>query len=79
VVEAVAEIESIEVDVLRQLDDVVVSGEALLATSTSSIPVMKLARTTRPPTKVVGVQAGDQGSRRTPSPARARSMAISSR
>lgn len=55
VVEAVAEVEEVKVDVFRRLDEVVVSPDAILATNTSSIPVMKLAMTTRRPAHVVGV------------------------
>jgi 3-hydroxybutyryl-CoA dehydrogenase len=55
VIEAVAEVESVKVDVFRRLDEVVASEDAILATNTSSIPVMKLAMTTRRPAQVVGV------------------------
>ena len=55
VVEAVAEVEAVKVEVFRQLDEVVLADDAILATNTSSIPVMKLAMTTRRPAQVVGV------------------------
>ena len=55
VVEAVAEVESVKIDVFRRLDEIVASYDAILATNTSSIPVMKLAMTTSRPAQVVGV------------------------
>ena len=55
VVEAVAEVESVKIDVFRRLDEIVASRDAILATNTSSIPVMKLAMTTSRPAQVVGV------------------------
>ncbi len=55
VVEAVAEVESVKIDVFRRLDEIVASHDAILATNTSSIPVMKLAMTTSRPAQVVGV------------------------
>jgi 3-hydroxybutyryl-CoA dehydrogenase len=55
VVEAVAEDEDIKLPVFRQLDKVVVSDSAVLATNTSSLPVMKLAMATERPGSVVGI------------------------
>jgi 3-hydroxybutyryl-CoA dehydrogenase len=55
VIEAVAEIETVKIDVFRRLDEVVTSRDAILATNTSSIPVMKLAMITGRPAQVVGV------------------------
>ena len=55
VVEAVAEDEDVKVPVFRQLDKVVASDEAVLATNTSSLPVMKLAMATERPGSVVGI------------------------
>lgn len=55
VVEAVAEVEQLKVEVFQRLDEVVVDPTTVLATNTSSIPVMKLAMTTRRPAQVVGV------------------------
>lgn len=55
VVEAVAESASLKVDVFSRLDRIVESGEAVLATNTSAIPIMKLAMATRRPERVVGL------------------------
>ena len=55
VIEAVAEVEQVKVQVFQKLDEVVTRPDAILATNTSSIPVMKLAMTTSRPAQVVGV------------------------
>ena len=55
VVEAVLEDEAAKLDVFRQLDRVVESGDAILASNTSSIPIMKLGIVTQRPTQVVGI------------------------
>ena len=55
VVEAIAEDESAKITLFRELDRVVESSSAILATNTSSIPVMKLAVATDRPEQVVGV------------------------
>jgi 3-hydroxybutyryl-CoA dehydrogenase len=55
VIEAVPENESIKIDVFRTLDDTVDASDAILATNTSSIPIMKLAMATRRPEQVVGL------------------------
>jgi 3-hydroxybutyryl-CoA dehydrogenase len=55
VVEAVVEDESTKVAVFQQLDRVVESPEAILASNTSSIPIMKLAMATGRPHAVVGI------------------------
>ena len=55
VVEAVPEIEEAKLAVFAALDEVVEDAEAILATNTSSIPVMKLAMATRRPAQVVGI------------------------
>ena len=55
VVEAVAEDEATKVSVFRQLDAVVESKSAILASNTSSIPIMKIAMATTRPEQVVGV------------------------
>jgi 3-hydroxybutyryl-CoA dehydrogenase len=55
VVEAVVEDERAKVDVFRQLDEVVESPDAILASNTSSIPIMKLGIATSRPDKVVGI------------------------
>ncbi|EWC61060.1 3-hydroxybutyryl-CoA dehydrogenase [Actinokineospora spheciospongiae] len=55
VVEAIVEDEAAKVALFRRLDDVVVSPEALLASNTSSIPIMKIATATKRPTHVLGI------------------------
>jgi 3-hydroxybutyryl-CoA dehydrogenase len=55
VVEAIIEDEQAKVELLARLDQVVSSDDAVLASNTSSIPIMKLAVATRRPTHVLGV------------------------
>jgi 3-hydroxybutyryl-CoA dehydrogenase len=55
VVEAVIEDEATKTDVFAQLDRVIADSDAILATNTSSIPVMKLGMATNRPEQVVGV------------------------
>lgn len=55
VVEAVVENETIKADVFALLDKVVTDEEAIFATNTSSIPIMKLAIATSRPTYVIGL------------------------
>ncbi|MGP4047716.1 3-hydroxybutyryl-CoA dehydrogenase [Streptomyces sp. 2A115] len=55
VVEAVAENRDIKTDVLRALDKAVEDSEAVLATNTSSIPIVDLAIATERPGRVVGM------------------------
>ncbi|HEY9557955.1 MAG TPA: 3-hydroxybutyryl-CoA dehydrogenase [Acidimicrobiales bacterium] len=55
VVEAVTEAEAVKTAVFRALDDVVEDPEAILASNTSSIPIMKLAMATRRPAQVIGL------------------------
>ena len=55
VVEAVVESEPLKVEVFRTLEEVVRDGEAILASNTSSIPIMKLAMVTTRPQQVLGV------------------------
>lgn len=55
VVEAVTEDEAAKVEVFARMDSVLVNDEAILASNTSSIPIMKLAMATRRPEKVVGI------------------------
>jgi 3-hydroxybutyryl-CoA dehydrogenase len=55
VVEAVVEDESMKTEVFSMLDKVVVDEQAILASNTSSIPVMKLGIATRRPEQVVGI------------------------
>jgi 3-hydroxybutyryl-CoA dehydrogenase len=55
VVEAIIEAEAAKVEVFTTLDKIVTADDAILATNTSSIPVMKLAMATRRPESVIGV------------------------
>jgi 3-hydroxybutyryl-CoA dehydrogenase len=55
VIEAIVEDESSKVSVFQELDKVVTSPNAVLASNTSSIPIMKLAVATTRPTHVVGL------------------------
>jgi 3-hydroxybutyryl-CoA dehydrogenase len=55
VVEAILEDEGEKVDLFRRLDKIVVSQDAILASNTSSIPVMKLGVVTDRPTHVMGI------------------------
>jgi 3-hydroxybutyryl-CoA dehydrogenase len=55
VVEAVVEAEAAKVEVFRRLDEVVQAPDALLASNTSSIPIMKLAMATSRPQRVLGL------------------------
>ncbi|MBU3863440.1 3-hydroxybutyryl-CoA dehydrogenase [Streptomyces sp. 4503] len=55
VIEAVAENRDIKTDVLRALDKVVADPAAILATNTSSIPIVDLAVATERPAQVIGM------------------------
>ncbi len=55
VIEAVAEDEATKIEVFKKLDAIVTSRDAILATNTSSIPIIKLAMVTGRPEQVVGV------------------------
>jgi len=55
VVEAIVEDEAAKVELFRQLDAIVTAPDAILASNTSSIPIMKLGVVTSRPTQVVGV------------------------
>jgi len=55
VIEAVAENEAVKLDVFRKIDAAVKDPEALLATNTSSIPIIKLAMVTQRPEQVIGM------------------------
>ncbi len=55
VVEAVVEAESAKAAVFERLDQVVEDRNAILASNTSSIPIMKLAMSTSRPAQVVGI------------------------
>lgn len=55
VVEAIVENERIKVDLFATLDALVSAPDAILASNTSSIPIMKLAVATARPSQVIGV------------------------
>jgi 3-hydroxybutyryl-CoA dehydrogenase len=55
VIEAVAEDEKTKIEVFKTLDAVVQDPKAILATNTSSIPIIKLAMVTRRPEQVIGM------------------------
>jgi 3-hydroxybutyryl-CoA dehydrogenase len=55
VIEAVIEDEDTKVDVFRSLDGVVTDPKAILASNTSSIPIMKLGIATSRPEQVIGI------------------------
>ncbi|WP_426245857.1 3-hydroxybutyryl-CoA dehydrogenase [Nocardioides sp. LHG3406-4] len=55
VVEAIVEDERAKVDLFRRLDEIVTSPDAVLASNTSSIPIMKIAVATTRPSHVLGI------------------------
>lgn len=55
VVEAVLEDEKVKADIFAELDSVVTDPNAVLASNTSSIPIMKLGIATAAPDRVVGM------------------------
>ena len=55
VVEAVPEIEALKLDTFAMIDRVVTDPGGVLASNTSSIPIMKLAMATRRPEQVIGI------------------------
>lgn len=55
VVEAVVEDAAMKVDIFKQLDQVVTAEGAILASNTSSIPIMKLGTATQRPEQVIGI------------------------
>jgi 3-hydroxybutyryl-CoA dehydrogenase len=55
VVEAVVEDEAMKVGIFQQLDRVVSADGAILASNTSSIPIMKLGTATQRPEQVIGI------------------------
>jgi 3-hydroxybutyryl-CoA dehydrogenase len=55
VVEAIVEDEPSKVALFRRLDEIVTGQGAILASNTSSIPIMKLAVATKRPTHVLGI------------------------
>jgi 3-hydroxybutyryl-CoA dehydrogenase len=55
VVEAIVEDEAAKVALFRSLDTIVTAPDAILASNTSSIPIMKLGVATSRPTQVIGI------------------------
>ena len=55
VIEAIVEDEDAKVELFRRLDDVVTDPDAILASNTSSIPIMKLGVVTSRPKQVIGI------------------------
>lgn len=55
VIEAVPEVEELKLEVFSRLDEAISADDAILATNTSSIPIMKLAMATQRPDRVVGL------------------------
>lgn len=55
VIEAVTEREDTKAQVLAMLDKIVADRDAIFASNTSSIPIMKLAMATRRPPQVIGI------------------------
>ena len=55
VVEAVVENEKVKVEIFKELDRVMTADGAILASNTSSIPIMKLGTATRRPEQVIGI------------------------
>src|SRR3546814_523131 len=55
VIEAIVEEESAKVALFKELDRIVTSPDAILASNTSSIPIMKLGVVTSRPQSVVGI------------------------
>ena len=55
VIEAIPENEAMKVDAFRRIDKLVANDDALLASNTSSIPIMKLAMATQRPEQVLGL------------------------
>ena len=55
VVEAIVEDEAAKTELFSRLDEIVTSPEAILASNTSSIPIMKLGVVTQRPQQVLGI------------------------
>lgn len=54
IIESVVEEETTKIEVFRSIDKIVENPDAILATNTSSIPIMKLAQATSRPGQVLG-------------------------
>lgn len=55
VIEAIVEDENVKAKVFGQLDSVITNPDAVLASNTSSIPIMKIAAATQNPGRVLGL------------------------
>ena len=55
VIEAIIEDEAVKAKLFAQLDEVVTDPDAVLASNTSSIPIMKIAAATKNPARVLGL------------------------
>ncbi len=55
VVEAVLEQEAMKIEIFQELDRVLIDPDAILASNTSSIPIMKLGTVTNRPNQVIGI------------------------
>ncbi len=55
VIEAVVEDEKVKAGIFAQLDEIITDPEAVLASNTSSIPIMKLGAATKNPARVLGL------------------------
>lgn len=55
VIEAIVENEQVKAAVFQQLDEIVTRPDAILASNTSSIPIMRIARATSRPGQVIGI------------------------
>jgi 3-hydroxybutyryl-CoA dehydrogenase len=55
VIEAVIEDETVKCKIFAELDDIITDPDAVLASNTSSIPIMKIAAATKNPGRVLGL------------------------
>jgi 3-hydroxybutyryl-CoA dehydrogenase len=55
VIEAIVEDEAVKAKVFAELDEVITDPDAVLASNTSSIPIMKIAAATKNPSRVLGL------------------------
>ncbi|MCZ0727473.1 3-hydroxybutyryl-CoA dehydrogenase [Mycolicibacterium iranicum] len=55
VIEAIVEDEAVKAKVFAALDEIVTDPDAVLASNTSSIPIMKIAAATKNPSRVLGL------------------------
>ena len=55
VIEAVVEDEAVKAKIFAELDELITDPDAVLASNTSSIPIMKIAAATKNPSRVLGL------------------------